>query len=412
MSDGSRPAQHPSCGKRPLVASLCGTYLKPEMQSLYRQIANLKRFSNVVFAEQVVNKDLFPFSPVVKMTKQKRPKSRGNFVLRFWYKHIINHWPPPRKITSERPYYPYNLNDLLTSRGVDVAHVYYGHKAVKYLPMLQRWGGPWLVSFHGVDVIKFIEREGYADQLREVFAAASLVLARSESLLEALRKLGCPECKLRLNRTPIPLESIPFEQRRAPDNQHWQLVQACRLIAKKGLFTTLAALPAVIERFPNLKFVVCGQGPQEREFRNRILATGLEKHVELAGWQSQEELLKRYQESHVFLHPSEFTRSSDQEGVPNSMLEAMANGLPVVATYHGGIPEAVTDGHDGILVPEKSPDKLAAALIELLSDPEMLSRLSCNAAESVRSQFGFDQQIANLENCYLEAMSKPRAKAN
>lgn len=410
MSDSPSVFQSSRSGKRPLVASLCGTYLKPEMQSLYRQIANLQQFSNVVLAEQVANRDLFPFSPVVQMKKLKRPKPRGNFALRFWYKHIIKHWPPPRKITRERPYYPYNMHQLLSSRGVAVAHVYYGHKAVKYLPMLRRWGGPWVVSFHGVDVIKFIERDGYADQLREVFAEAKLVLARSESLLEALRKLDCPEQKLRLNRTPIPLDSIPFEQRHAPADGEWRLIQACRLIAKKGLFTTLKALPLVIERYPRVKFIVCGQGPQEQEFRKRIAAAGLEKHVELAGWQSQEDLLQRYQSSHVFLHPSELTKSSDQEGVPNSMLEAMASGLPVVATHHGGIPEAVKHGHDGLLVPEKSPQELAMALIDLLSDAEKLSEFSRNASESVRAQFGLEQQVANLEACYHEAMAKPNSK--
>ncbi|MCB1094589.1 MAG: glycosyltransferase [Verrucomicrobiae bacterium] len=389
---------------RPLVASLCGTYLKPEMQSLYRQIANLKEFRNIVIAEQVQNIEQFPFDPIVRMTKQPRLKPRGNFLLRFWYKHITKQWPPPREITTERPFYPYDVHSLLAAHGVDVAHAYYGHKAVKYLPMLRKWGGPWVVSFHGVDVIKFIDHDGYPDRLKEVFAEARLVLGRSDSLLSALSNLGCPDEKLRINRTPIPLDAISFSRRQPPSDGQWRLIQACRLIAKKGLFTTLKALPLVIAQFPNLKFVVCGQGPQEQEFRKRIAAAGLENHVELVGWLSQQELLGRYQQSHVFLHPSEMTKSSDQEGVPNSMLEAMASGLPVVATQHGGIPEAVTSGHDGLLVPEKSPEQLAAALIALLTDPAKLLATSQNASNSVRARFGLEQQIENLESCYREAM--------
>ena len=98
------------------------------------------------------------------------------------------------------------------------------------------------------------------------------------------------------------------------------------------------------------------------------------------------------------------TDSSDQEGIPNSMLEAMATGLPVVATRHGGIPEAVTSGRDGLLVPEKNSAALAEALTMILSDPATLETYSREAAASVRQNFGLTQQVANLESCYREAL--------
>ena len=80
------------------------------------------------------------------------------------------------------------------------------------------------------------------------------------------------------------------------------------------------------------------------------------------------------------------------------MLEAMASGLPVVATYHGGIPEAVTSGEDGVLVSERSPSELAAALEELMTKTGQLEQFSANASESVRARFGFEGQICNLED--------------
>ena len=392
--------------RKPRLASVCGTYLKPEMQSLYRQIANLQRFENVVLAEQLANLDAFPFDPVVPMTKLRRRKPRGNFLLRFWYKHVVKKWPPPRKITTDRPFYPYDLHLLLKSEAIDIAHVYYGHKAVKYRSMLEKWGGPWVVSFHGVDVVKFVKDEGYLDDLREVFACAKLVLARSRSLMDELGKLGCPAEKLRLNRTPIPFDAFPFASTRpTPPDGRWRLVQASRLIAKKGLFTTLEALPAVVERFPNAKFVLCGRGPQESEFRAAVEERGMGANVELAGWMDQPSLVDQYRRAHLFLHPSELTAESDQEGVPNAMLEAMASGLPVVATTHGGIPEAVTSGRDGILVPEKSPNELAAAILELLTDDSKRLEMGKNASDSVRKKFGFAEQISALEDCYEEALA-------
>lgn len=394
---------------RPLVVSLCGTYLKREMQSLYRQMANLQRHRTIVFAEKVQNVDQFPLESVVKMEKRERPRYRGNFLLRFWYKHVIKQWPPPRPIgyvgMQGAYYHPYDLVDLLASAGPALVHVYYGHKAVKYRHMIKAAGVPWLVSFHGVDVVKFIDDPEYVAGLKEVFAEAKLVLARSESLLERLRELGCPPEKLRLNRTPVPLDQITFRQRAAPENGEWRLLQACRLIPKKGLFTTLKALPKVVERYPGLKFVLCGDGPDAKRFREAVAEAGLSENVEVRGWVNQQQLMAEMDKAHAFLHPSELTETEDQEGVPNAMLEAMAAGLPVVATTHGGIPEAVTDGVDGLLVPEKSPDQLAGAILRLLEEPGRLAELSAQAHESVRDKFGFDKAIGALEDSYAEAIA-------
>ena len=387
----------------PQLVSLCGTWLKPEMQSLYRQVANLQRYRNVVFTEQLQHPERFPFEPVVVMDRQVRPRPKGNFILRFWYKHVVKQWPPPRCITTAPDFYPYNLPDLLRQHQPDLVHVYYGHKAVKYLEMIKVWGGPFIVSFHGVDVVKFTDDRHYVANLQCVFKEARLILARSQSLLDGLKLLGCPPEKLRLNYTPIPLDAFPAAVRTAPEDGAWRLVQACRLIPKKGLFTTLKALRLVVPHFPNLRFILCGTGPVKEEFLKRRDELGLTEHVQVLGWMNQPKLLAEYQRAHVFLHPSELTDTADQEGIPNSMLEAMATGLPVVATQHGGIPEAVTHGLDALLVPERSPQQLAEAILTLLRDPVLLTRLSTASAATVRARFGLAASLARLEDCYDEA---------
>ena len=399
------PNHVPSANPQPLpgLVSLCGTWLKPEMQSLYRQVVNVRRYRNTVLTEQLQQPEKFPFEPVIVMTKLHRPRPKGNFVLRFWYKYVIRQWPPPRCITTSAPYYPYNLPALLAEHAPAMVHVYYGHKAVKYLDMLEAWGGPFLVSFHGVDVVKFTDDPCYVENLRKVFAKANLVLARSRSLLDGLKALGCPAGKLRLNRTPIPLDSFPDTPRSAPADGAWRLIQACRLIPKKGLFTTLEALKLVVPHYPKLRFIVCGKGPVKDEFLAMRDRLGLENNVEVIGWLDQPRLLEEYRRAHLFLHPSELTDTADQEGIPNSMLEAMATGLPVVATRHGGIPEAVTHGTDGLLVPERSPADLAESLLRLMGDPDLFAQLSRAAARTVREHFGLTECVAKLEDCYDEA---------
>lgn len=404
MSDPTTIA--PPSDPRPVVISLCGTYLKPEMQSIYRQITGLTRVKNIVYAQWMENQDMFPFERIVPMTKlHHRPK--GNFLLRFWYKYIIRQWPPPVQINKYiGPCHPWNLIELLQKDQPALVHVYYGHKAVGFLPMLQEWAGPWIVSFHGVDVAKDIDKPEHLAQLRQVFASAQLVLARSQSLLNRLSELGCPEDKLRLNRTPIPFDSVPSSVRQPPTNDEWVFVQACRLIAKKGILTTLKALQQVVKTHPHIKYILCGEGPMVDKIRQEITARGLDKNVELRGWLDQRSLLAQYEKAHAFFHPSELTQGQDQEGIPNSMLEAMATGLPVVATRHGGIPEAVTHDFDGLLVGERSPNELATAILRIIEEPGLLSKLSRNAATSVREQFGAPSQIARLEDHYFEAITR------
>ncbi len=249
---------------KPLVASLCGTFLKPEMQSVYRQITGLKRHRTVVLTERRVHEDLFPFAPVVVMekpppalrTKRRKQRQRGNFIRRFYYKHLLKQWPPPEKPKPPAPPPPpvyddsYNLVDLLRQYQPQLAHVYYGHKAVKYLPMLRRWGGPIIVSFHGMDVREEMYKASDPATLAEVFDQARLVLGRSQSLLDRLAEMGCPTGKLRLNRTAIPsgrrgvfgappargrpLDSfagVPFDRQKGTANHAAGDAQNCRCLA-------------------------------------------------------------------------------------------------------------------------------------------------------------------------------------
>ena len=404
---------------KPLVASLCGTFLKPEMQSVYRQITGLKRHRTVVLTERRIHEDLFPFSPVVVMekpppalrTKRRKQRQRGNFIRRFWYKHLLKQWPPPERpkppVPLPPPVYddPYNLVDLLRQHQPQLVHVYYGHKAVKYLPMLRRWGGPLIVSFHGMDVRAAVYKADDPATLVEVFARARLVLARSESLLVRLEEMGCPRAKLRLNRTAIPLDGLVTDVRRPPVDGQWIFLQACRLIAKKGLPTTLLAMRKIVDAWPQARLLVAGDGPLASEIQTLRNELNLEGNVDFLGWRSQGELHELYRRAHLFLHPSETTDSGDREGVPNALLEAMATGLPSVATFHGGIPEAVTDGVDGLLVPEKSPGALADAVLRATIDTSLLEGLSSAAALNVAAKFGLDGRLQALEDCYEEALN-------
>jgi len=126
--------------------------------------------------------------------------------------------------------------------------------------------------------------------------------------------------------------------------------------------------------------------------------------VSFTGFISQEQLGETYYRSHIFLHPSQTGHDGNQEGIPNSMLEAMASGLPVFATQHGGIPEAIENGVSGVLVPERDHEALGRALLNAAQDPVFLSRVARSGAEVVRKNFDLRTQGQQLEDIYLRTI--------
>jgi colanic acid/amylovoran biosynthesis glycosyltransferase len=379
----------------PVVASYCATFLKPEMVHIYRQITALKRMRPVMIAQKRENADLFPFSNVYLVRK-----SRAHFLRRFWFRQLRDvPWHLSRRETSE-------LKRVLDQTQAQLLHIYFGHIAVHLLPLIRSF--PSLVSFHGADVGVDLQKPAYLAATREMLAAVRRILVRSESLRRALIEIGGAPEKIELQRTGIPLGEFPFRERRGPANGEWRLLQASRLIEKKGLKTTLRAFAIFRRKVGNAKLVIAGEGPQQKELADLARELSISDAVRFAGFVSQQQLRELFYSSHLFLHPSETAADGNQEGVPNSMLEAMASGLPVFATRHGGIPEAVEDGASGTLVGERDDESLARDLIAFTGTPDRLRIMGRAASESVARQFDQFAQTRRLEEIYLrEIASSP-----
>jgi colanic acid/amylovoran biosynthesis glycosyltransferase len=181
-------------------------------------------------------------------------------------------------------------------------------------------------------------------------------------------------------------------------------VQAGRLIEKKGLPVSLRAFASFLHRYPNATLTIAGEGPLLGDLQKLARELKIDNRVSFTGFISQAELRDIFFASHNFLHPSETGPDGNQEGIPNSMLEAMATGLPVFATQHGGIPEAIENGVSGVLVPEHNADELARALINAAQDPEFLSRIGRAGADAVKQKFDQRVQVRRLEDIYLRLL--------
>ncbi len=379
---------------RRVVASYCSSFLKSEMLHIYRQVKALRGVDTFVVTKEVQNAERFPFENIEVI-----PKRRTNLLVHGWLKFVERR--PPIVYRGEYQ----TLDSLLRRHGADLMHIYFGHTGVHLLPFIEQWHKPCVVSFHGADVAHKPEIKDYPGKLRRLFNAVPLVFARSQSLAARLVQLGCPPEKLRINRTGIPLTEFPFAHREPPQDGKWKVVQACRLIPKKGVATSLRAFAIFKKDYPGAEFFIAGKGPLQSELEMLAGGLGIARDVHFLGFLSQPKLHELYANAHLFLHPSEISPNQDQEGVPNSALEAMATGLPVVATRHGGIPEAVDHGRTGFLVAEEDHVALANAMQLIASSPVLLQEMGARAHATVKERFGQETQIGHLESFYEEAIT-------
>jgi colanic acid/amylovoran biosynthesis glycosyltransferase len=365
------------------------------MLHIYRQITALERFRPVVIAQKREEPERFPFEPVFVVGKPA-----AHFLRRFWYRTMRDvPWQISHRELAQ-------IKRVLSENEAQLLHIYFGHIAVHLLPLILHWRKPTVVSFHGADVSVELDKPHYRAATREMLAAARLVLVRSQSLARAVTALGCSEEKVRLHRTGIPLSEIAFRPRTWPNDGAWKLLQAGRLIEKKGFQTSLRAFAAFQQKNPAAAFTIAGEGPMGQKLRGLARELGVGERVRFTGFLSQARLREEFFQSHIFLHPSELGGDGNQEGIPNAMLEAMASGLPVFATKHGGIPEAIDDGVSGVLVGERDHLALAEALLGWTRRPEALHRLAEAGARAVAANFEQNQQARVLEDLYHEAVAR------
>jgi len=375
---------------RPAAAFYCATFLKPEMLHIYRQITGLRRVQPVVIAQKRENPDRFPFDNIDIVGKPAT-----HFLRRFWFRKVRNKpWQISDREVSA-------LGAVLDRENAQLLHIFFGHIAVHLLPLIRAWSKPSVVSFHGADVLVDMEKPAYRKATKQMLDAVTRVFVRSASLQRAVVELGCDENKIDIVRTGIPLREFPFREREFSENGEWRFVQASRLVQKKGLATTLHAFTHFLGHYPRATLTIAGEGPMREELQELTRKLKIHDRVAVPGFLPAYKLREIYYASHIFLHPSETASDGNQEGIPNAMLEAMATGLPVFATDHGGIPEAIENGVSGILVPERDYEALSQALLKAVQDRDLLARLARNGANAVAQKFDQQNQIRRLEEIYL-----------
>ena len=254
-------------------------------------------------------------------------------------------------------------------------------------------GAPLVISLHGSDVF-MLEKNALARQIASAaFGRARCVTGCSSDLLERAQRHGLSPARSRL--IPYGVDTTRFQPDRAmglaqkdklgiPADAPVVLALG-RLVYKKGFEYLVRAMPHLLEQCSDLRVVIAGGGALEEELRNLARNFGLESHLFLPGTVPWEETVRYLNMADVFVVPSVHDQQGNVDGLPNTALEAMACGKPLVASRIAGIPEVVLEGENGLLVDEKDPAQLGAAIVRLLSSPELAKELGqANRAKAVQ----------------------------
>jgi colanic acid/amylovoran biosynthesis glycosyltransferase len=380
------------------IASYVPDFLKRDQYHVYRQLTGMREeFAMHVFTHKREDPLHFPYH---EKWMHVLEKPRLRWMRRWWHRSVraepwqMYRWEVRRWLLD------------LARVDAEVLHVYFGHVGPQFLPLMKAWRRPVVVSYHGADAGVDMDKPGHRLAQEEVWRLAAQIQCRSQALLDDLKAMGCPEGKLVIQRTGIPLEEWQPLERSAPSDGSWVICQSGRMIEKKGFDLTLKAFMRVREQWPRARLLCVGDGPLRESLQAQAGEMGLGEVVSFPGFRHGGFLTSDLRAAHVYVHPSRTGVDGNREGVPNALLEAMATEVPCVATRHGGIPEAITDGVSGLLVEENDEEALASAMLGLLADYGAAQELGRRGRVAVVEGFSSEAQRISLVGHYKGLMQK------
>jgi glycosyltransferase involved in cell wall biosynthesis len=291
-----------------------------------------------------------------------------------------------------------------------LVHAHFGRGGALALPIARALGLPLVVTYHGGDATKDTHYRRrllptiYQRRLADLQREAALFICVSDFIRDQLLARGFPPEKLLVHRYGV--ETDAAEGAIPPDGQgNPYILFAGRFVEKKGIEFLIEAMRRLEREGRSLRLELIGDGVIAAELKRAASAL---KSVSFPGWLPNAELRVRMRGALAVCVPSVEASSGDAEGLPNVVLEAMAAGVPIVATHHAGIAEAVEEGRTGLLVPSGDAAALAAALRHLIENPGMAHAMGAEARRVALDRFDAMTQSRRLETILEEVITAPK----
>lgn len=286
------------------------------------------------------------------------------------------------------------INGRLKNVDFDVAWIDFGDNGINLYSIFNKRNKKVIVHLHGYDASKLLFKSSYLDELISL-SKKNIIIVPSHYNRKRLIISGCNENNICVMPYAYYGNFKSYDENKIQPEKPI-LLFAGRFVPKKDPRILLYAFREVIKTNDNVQLIMIGDGKLFNEVRTLIKEFKLEHRVKTLGSLPQIEVLNWMQKATIYIQHSVTSEDGDQEGYPNSILEAQCSGLPVVSTIHAGIPEIVIDGETGYLVQEHDYEKMAERISHLLREPYLINTMGKNASARFRHSAAPENRINNL----------------
>lgn len=298
----------------------------------------------------------------------------------------------------------FDITDRLLTSLVftDIIHSHFAAEPTDFAVRISKlFAIPFVFTSHAYDI--FIHPNVSA--LRDKIMRSSRVITVSEYNRDYLSNLIGEDIRkhIEIIRYGIDLEKFSYRERTAMEEVRFLFVG--RFVEKKGIPYLLEAFAAVLKEFPSAKLRLIGDGTEKSVAQERVATLGIGDSVTFLGPGTHSSVVEEMALADVFVSPSVTAANGDREGVPNTLMEAKASGLPVVSTFHSGIPELVRDQVSGFLVPERDVDALAERMLILANNPALRRSMGLAGRKYVEAHHDRRVEVEKLEILFTKLLS-------
>jgi glycosyltransferase involved in cell wall biosynthesis len=325
------------------------------------------------------------FQPVIKDLKQKKPLQRI-------VKNAKNRWKLFLNAVS--------ISQFAKKNGIALLHAHYAHQPSEIASTASRLSGiPFSFTAHAKDL--YTAKKSRLEKLVKNAAFVSTCTRDGHTHLTTMVSPKYHE-KIHCVHHGIDLQQFENNPKTVGSRRGLLILSAGRFTEKKGFDTLIDALDILRRRNLKFKCVIAGDGKLYRTVQRLVKARNLDESMEMPGFLSERDLMKLYRQADVFVLPSKILSNGNRDGIPNVILEAMAWGVPVVATTVGGIPEVVKHNVNGLLTSPENTVLLADTLECLLKDDRMRKKFGENAREYVFTHFDIYRNTSLLYDLFCK----------
>ena len=298
------------------------------------------------------------------------------------------------------------LSQILSSNSrkiksdINIAH--FGTTAA-LLNQLKRLGfvdGKIAAVFHGNDISQKRILNLFHSDYEQLFNDANYIFPVSELWASKIALTPAIKNKTHVIRMGVNVSKFIYKER-ITISHPIKILSIARLTEKKGISVAINACLLLKQQNVDFDYTIIGDGPLRKELESQVANLGLGEKIAFLGAQTQETVSEYLNNSDVFLLPSVTALDGDMEGIPVALMEAMAIGIPVISTFHSGIPELIEDRVSGFLVNENDAASIAGVISEIIDNPGVLPDICRNAKQKIDNEFDQDKSYSRMLNILL-----------